>query len=324
MACDTKNAAPSPSRYTASGLLAILFWSTTVGLARSIVEQLGVLTGGACIYLLGGILATGYLLASGKLAAAFRGAPRRYLVGCGLLFVTYTVTLYVAIGGVADRLQVLEIGLINYLWPSLTLLLAVPLLRKKPRALLLPGTAIATVGIFLTVTQAERFSWAAFASNVGANQTPYLLALLAAISWALYSNLSRRWAGDSESGAVAAFMLGTGIVFAALRLVFPEKSSWSTKPVLEVCYLALAVTLAYAFWDVAMRKGDVILVASCSYFTPFLSTLVTCIYLQVTPGRKLWAGCGLIMLGAFVCKRSVIDGPGRSALVPDDSESDVD
>ncbi len=46
------------NRSTISGLLAILFWSSTVAFSWSISEPLGPMTAGAVNYTLGGILAT--------------------------------------------------------------------------------------------------------------------------------------------------------------------------------------------------------------------------------------------------------------------------
>ena len=56
-----------------------------------------------------------------------------------------------------------------------------------------------------------------------------------------------------------------------------------------------------------MRNGDLVLVASSSYFTPLLSTIVSSIYLGVAPGAKLWVGCGLVIAGAVLCKLALKD-----------------
>ena len=56
-----------------------------------------------------------------------------------------------------------------------------------------------------------------------------------------------------------------------------------------------------------MRKGDLPFVAACSYFTPLLSTLVSCTYLQVMPGYELWAGCVVMVIGSLVSWRSLSD-----------------
>jgi drug/metabolite transporter (DMT)-like permease len=69
-----------------------------------------------------------------------------------------------------------------------------------------------------------------------------------------------------------------------------------------------------------MREGDVVLVASCSYLTPFLSTVVSCLYLRVLPGRSLWFGCLLIIAGSFWSWRSVRPPPEVARRAPERDE----
>jgi drug/metabolite transporter (DMT)-like permease len=230
---------------------------------------------------------------------------RTYLFGCGALFVVYMASLYVAIGTAANRLQVLEVGLVNYLWPSLTLVMAVPILRRRTRATLIPGCLLAFVGVLLAAAQAGE-SWQVFAVNLERNWIPYLLAFVAAICWALYSNLTRRWAREAQSGATPLFLLVSGLVLAGLRLSFPEATQWTSRSAVELGYMAVFPTiLAYAFWDTAMRRGNMILVASLSYLTPLLSIIIGSVYLGVGTGWYLWAGCVLVIAGSLVCKLSV-------------------
>jgi drug/metabolite transporter (DMT)-like permease len=86
------------------------------------------------------------------------------------------------------------------------------------------------------------------------------------------------------------FALATGLVFWLGRLFHSEAGAWGARVVAEVALLSLATGLAYVFWDRAMRAGDVMLVASCSYLTPFFSTVVSCLYLDVRPSASLWGG----------------------------------
>jgi drug/metabolite transporter (DMT)-like permease len=234
---------------------------------------------------------------------------RRYVIGCGGLFVLYTVGLFLALGLAADRRQTVEVGLLNYLWPTLTILLALLLLGQRARVGLIPGTLLALCGVYLVLTQGEAVTWSSFAGNMRGNPVAYALAVVAALTWALYSNLTRRWGGQG-GGGVPLFTLATGLVFWLGRLFHPEAEAWSVRVAAEVALLALATGLAYVFWDVAMRTGDAMLVASCSYLTPFLSTVVTCLYLRVRPGLTLWMGCGLIMAGSFLSWRSIRTDPG--------------
>jgi drug/metabolite transporter (DMT)-like permease len=298
---------------TGSGLGAILLWSATFAFARSLSEQIGPVTAGAAAYLIGGCFCLLRLWWSAKPVSRLLHLPRAYLFGCGSLFVLYTAAIYLAVGLAKDRVQVLEIALVNYLWPALTILFSLPLLKKRASLWLLPGTALALAGVFLVMTQGANVSWATFRTHLQSNPVAYALALAAAISWALYSNLARRWSEPESDGAVELFVPATGLVLLALRLLTTEPTGWSLQAVGEVFGLAAITTLAYSLWDLAMRRGNLLLAAACSYFTPWLSTLVSCAYLKVSPSPKLWVGCLLLVAGSLVTWRSVSEQPASGS-----------
>ena len=277
----------------------------TVALARSISEQIGPLTAGAAVYLTAAGFLGAHLVWKERSLRALGVLPRRYVVGCGALFVLYALALFLALGLAADRLQTIEVGLLNYLWPALTILFALALLGQRAGLGLIPGTLLAVCGIFLVLTQDVGVTWQSFSVNIRRNPVAYGLGTFAAIAWALYSNLSRRWGGPDSRGAVPLFCLATGLVFGLLRLLRPEGATWNIRVVAEVAVLALATGVAYVSWDLAMRAGDMVLVAACSYLTPFFSTVVSCLYLRVQPGLSLWVGCGLIIAGSSMSWRSI-------------------
>jgi drug/metabolite transporter (DMT)-like permease len=292
-------------KYTLAGFAAILLWSTAVAFSRSVSESLGPLTAVATIYLTGGVFG---LLAQSRQPdfwPTLRALNRRYLLGCGSLFIIYLASFYLALGRAQTRHQVLEVGLLNYLWPMLTLLFAVPLLKMRARIWLIPGALLATLGAFLALIPDAGFNWISLQQNLHDNFTPYALGLVAAISWALYSVLSRKWGRQIQSGGVFLFMFMTGLVLGAARLVFPETSTWNFRVLLELGYLIIGTNLAYFFWEISMRKGDLALVVSVSWFTPLLSTLVSVLYLGVRAGWKLWIAAGFIVIGAIISKKSV-------------------
>jgi drug/metabolite transporter (DMT)-like permease len=301
---------------TFEGFGAILLWSSTVAVARSLSEKLGPSTGAAAVYTVGSATAVLALLRHRGLLRRIISHPPRYLFGCGLLFVGNMVATYLAIGLAAERQQVLEVGLINYLWPALTLVFSLALLKKKATWTLVPGTLLALGGIFLVLTQGTGISWDSFSNNVTSNPAAYALALTAAISWALYSNLTRRWAGEEEEGAVALFLPATAAAFILMACIFDKPREWDMRCVIEVSFLGLATHLGYVLWDKAMRRGNVVMVAAGSYLTPLFSTIVSCLYLSVVPGLQLWAGCGVLILGSFLSWRAVSDAPATAPVQP--------
>lgn len=293
-----------PSRATAMGVVSILLWSSSVAFIRALSESLGSVGTIVHAYLLGGVaaLVLASLLPGGL--SRFRRLPPKYLWGCGALFVSYTTCYCVAVGLATDRSQVLAVGLVNYLWPSLTLLLSVPILKYRARWLLVPGMLVATAGMVVATTAGSGLSLAGLRASVSANGLAYGLALVGAVTWALYSNLARRWGG--EGGGVPLFILASGLVVLPLRLWLGETSTWSPRVFAELLYMGLFVTVvAYVFWDRAMRKGNVVLVAALSYFTPLLSTVFSAAYLGVVPGPAIWTACALVIVGAALCRLAV-------------------
>lgn len=293
------------NRNTAMGFAAVLLWSTSVALARSIAEKIGPFTSGAAVYLSAGLLLFLGSYCAKKSVKKTHPASNLYRLGCGALFVIYTVSFYLALGISESRLQTLEVGMVNYLWPILSILLALPLLSKKAKPLLIPATLVALVGIFLILAQGEKISIATFTAHIMGNPYAYGFAGVAALSWALYSNLVHRWTDEHQAGAVPQFILATGLVLLILCFLFPEQVTFSKRVVLEVLGLALMTAGGYVFWDRAMRTGNVVLVMAFSYLTPFFSTVVTCLYLGVVPGITLWVGVLLVTLGSFFSWRSI-------------------
>lgn len=301
---ESSNKTPA-RKNTLLGLVAILFWSTTIAFSRSLTEQLGTFTAAALIYILAG--AAGLVLEGFQSGGIRKLAqvPRAYLLVCGGLFVLYITALYLAVGFAATRTQVIVVGLINYLWPALSLVFSIPLLKRRAGPLLPLGILLALAGTWLATT--GNLTPAELLRDRG-SLIPYGLALAAAISWALYSNLSRRMGEENESGAVPIFLLASGLLLGFIRLWVVETTHWSLAAAAELAYMALFPGMfAYILWDIAVRKGEIILVASLSYLTPLLSTLVSALVLALRPGPEIWLSAGLVIAGALVCRKSISD-----------------
>jgi drug/metabolite transporter (DMT)-like permease len=223
------------------------------------------------------------------------------------------LVLYLAVGMAKNRQQVLEVGLLNYLWLPLTILFSLFLLNKKAGPLLFPGALLAIVGIAFVIGQEVSISWASLAGNFADNPPAYSFGLLAAVFWALYSNLTRRWA-EGSGGAVEIFIPATGILLLIFRLFNPEAGSWTIRAGLEVAFLGIVTVVAYILWDRAMRKGDVVLVAAFSYLTPLFSTIVSCLYLGISAGISLWIGCIMIIAGSILSWASISDSKNSQAV----------
>lgn len=99
------------------GLTAVVFWSTNVGLMRSVSESFGTVAGAALIYSVAAIILL-FTVGLPKLSSV----PRTYLLWGSLLFIAYELCFALSIGYAQNGRQAIEVGMINYLWPSFTLL----------------------------------------------------------------------------------------------------------------------------------------------------------------------------------------------------------
>lgn len=291
---------------TIGGFVAVLLWSTTIALARSLSESLGAIGAGAAACLFSGVLASVFSLRTREGRRELSALPKRYLLVCGALFVGYTLLLYLAVGFCRNREEVLIVGLLNYLWPALTLLLSLRLQGGRAGWTLWPATFLALTGIVLVLLPVEALSWSGLKSAMGANPLAYILAVVAAFCWAFYSNLARRWAaGTGSSAGVALFLMVSALLLSLAALFIPENRRLDLPILMETGALGTATFLGYTLWDRAMRNGNLTLVSSFSYLTPLLSTLVSVVYLQIRPGFELWLGCFLLVVGSFLSWRSL-------------------
>ena len=69
--------------------------------------------------------------------------PRRYLIVGSALFVSYEICLSLSLGFAADRAQAIELGIVNYLWPCLTVVFAMLINGQRASAWVVRHRAVA-------------------------------------------------------------------------------------------------------------------------------------------------------------------------------------
>jgi drug/metabolite transporter (DMT)-like permease len=213
-----------------------------------------------------------------------------WLVGVGGLFLYHA--LYFA---AFTRAPPVAVNLITYLWPLLIVIGAglMPGERIAPRHLV--GALSGLLGVVVLTGAGLSFE---------ARYLPgYALALGCAIMWALYSVLSRRYAGVPSDG-VAAFCAGTALLATLAHLllepsVVPDARGW-----LAVALLGLGpVGAAFYLWDHGVKHGDLRLLGTLSYLTPLGSTAVLVLAGRAEASWRLAAACALVVGGALVASR---------------------
>lgn len=277
------------------GILALLLWSTLVGLMRSVTEAFGVEAGTALIFSVG---AVAMLLKDG--VPKVGRMPRAYLFGAGALFVAYDIAFALAIGLSRSAGQALEAGMLNYLWPCLVVVFSIWINKTRMRWWVWPGTALSVVGLYWCVAANSGVDLGGFIGNLLETPAPYVCGLTAAVSWALYCNISVRYSKGANAVplflAVVAVILWAGFFMRGGRLYFP-----GYLPVCQLLFIGVASGLSFSLWEHGIHHGSFILLAVCSYFTPALSMLFAAVWLNAMPPSGYWAGVGLVVLGSLIC-----------------------
>ncbi|WP_175650015.1 aromatic amino acid DMT transporter YddG [Pseudomonas sp. Marseille-P9899] len=279
---------------TVCGLLAILLWSTASGLIRSISEIFGALGGAALIYTLGTLMLLA-LLGRPRL----RSVPRVYLLSGSALFVAYEICLSLALGFANDAQQAIELMVLNYFWPCLTVLLAIFMNGQRARWLIVPGTALALSGI-LWVVSGDGFSLAQIIANVQSNPLSYGLALSCAVTFALYCNVTRRYA-NGQNLVVLFFFLTACLLWIKFAFSGAPLPAFTASNSLELLAAGVAMAGGYALWNLGILRGNLTLLATASYFSPVLSSAFASIWLGAHLSGQFWQGALLVTLGSLIC-----------------------
>ncbi len=280
---------------TLLGLLAIVLWSSTVGLIRSVSEALGPIGGAAVIYSVSALM---LLVLIGF--PSLRTFPRLYLIFGGILFASYEICLALALGYANDRAQAIEIGMVNYLWPSFTILMAVVLNGEKANGWIVPGLLLCLYGIGWIMGGEGGWSLQRIGHNVLTNPLSYGLAFCGAIIWAIYCNATKRWAQGKDG--VTLFFILTAVTLWVQYALSNESGMRVDLPVaLRFMLASAASAVAYWAWNRGIMRGNLMLLATASYFTPVLSSLVAGLVLHTQLTVSFWLGVSMVTAGSLLC-----------------------
>ncbi|MGY2168257.1 aromatic amino acid DMT transporter YddG [Pseudomonas gingeri] len=279
---------------TACGLVAIVLWSTAAGLIRSVSQHFGAIGGAALIYSLGALL---LLLLLGR--PRLRSTPQIYLVLGTALFVTYEICLSLSLGFANSSTQAIQLGVVNYLWPCLTVLLAIVMNGQKARWMIVPGSILALFGI-LWVVSTDGLSLPSIVENVESNPVSYSLALGCAITFALYCNVTRRYAGGQN--LVAFFFIITALILWAKYALSSESlPEFGLRNTLELVAAGVAMAGGYALWNIGILRGNLTLLATASYSAPVLSSAFAALWLGAVLTGQFWQGAVMVTAGSLTC-----------------------
>ncbi|WP_413478140.1 aromatic amino acid DMT transporter YddG [Vibrio hibernica] len=283
------------NKYTFFGIAAILLWSSVTALIRDLSELFSPTGGAAMMYSVSAIF---LMLVMG--VPKIKSYPKRYLIIGGILFVTYEVCLALSLGMANSRYQAMEMAIINYLWPALTILLSVILSRNKVNILVYPSILLAFSGVAWCISGDQGISINILLHNISDNPITYFMAFFAAIIWAIYCVVTQKISHGKN--AITLFFIATAITL-WIKYAFSHEPSFhfTTQSTLTLLLAGIIIGTGYALWNQAMIGGNLILLGTLSYFTPVFSTLFASVYLSISLSASFWQGVILVTLGSLIC-----------------------
>ncbi len=279
---------------TLIGLIAPFMWGASVSLIRTIAENFGIAQGQFLLYI---VAATALFFIVG--VPKFDRIPWQYktigLATANLSSICFCLSLYFSDGGT----QTMEVGMVNYLWPTLTIVFAIFFNGQKARWWIAPGAVLSFCGIYWILGNGH-VDIESFVEHIKLNPVSYILALGSALTWSAFSSMTRAWSkGENLSTVVFFFdILIFGSFWAMGVGGSPEITLFG---VLNVVLGGLAMGFAYAAWTHGMSYGNITVLAIASYFTPVLSCLFASVWIGAELTLSFWQGVAMVVTGSLLC-----------------------
>ena len=270
-------------------LAAVVFWSLAATAFKEALRSVSPW----CVVTSGSIIST-FVLAALLFARKKRLQRSSIREGAllGLLnpFGYYLVLLH-AYNGLPAQIAMA----VNYLWPVVLVLLAIPLLGQRISS---RGFA----GIFLS------FSGVALMSLFGRSTLeipiePLLLAILSTVIWAVYWLLNTRSTGDTNSVLLMCFAFGS-VYLGIYGLLSGESFHGAGEAAPWLLYTGVfEMGITYVMWNTALKKAaSAATVGSLIFLTPFLALLPIALVVREKIAISTVSGLLLVVLGIVMEK----------------------
>lgn len=229
--------------------------------------------------------------------------PLKVMVAGFFGVAVYTVVIALAFG-MADNRDIGQVGLLNYLWPIWTVLLASVLLEEKPKTIpTVMGALLGFAGVVMA-RGTETFM------RPPSALLPHSMALGGGFLWALYCVLLKRWRIPEEQGGTAFHFGVCALIAAVLATIRGEWTGCVFTP--EAVFWVLfggvgPVGLGYYWWEIGIKRGNVHLISLMAYFIPIGAAVLIGLFFKESLSWGLIPGAGMIAAGAWLVRRATND-----------------
>jgi drug/metabolite transporter (DMT)-like permease len=182
-----------------------------------------------------------------------------------------------------------DVTLINYLWPSLIILLAPLLPSERFQLKYLISIVLAFTGITLLLTKGKGL----YALDIHYIKG-YIYAFSGAMAWATYTLSARHYTKQIPE----AIGLYCGIGALGILVTHPHLEGFIMPTLAEAALLVyMGITshnLAYMCWNHGASKGNFKLLSLLAYLSPFICTGTLVMIGAAEPSKTLWTSATLV------------------------------
>lgn len=190
--------------------------------------------------------------------------------------------------------------MVNYLWPTFTMVAAILFNQQKANVFIIPGFAISLLGIGWVLGGEQGFDLPNMWGNIQSNPLSYGLAFVGTLLWAAYCTLTARIA-QGANGITLFFVLVAVVLWIKYFLMGGGGLNFDWSSSVSLVMAAAAMGFGYAAWNVGILHGNVTLLAGASYFIPVLSAFFAALLLSTPLGLSFWYGAFMVCVGSILC-----------------------
>jgi len=253
----------------------LLMWGSLAAISKLLLNRLDSYQVLFFMYGIGVIAFSVIFLFKGQLRSlsAWKFSEIILLLSCGTLTFLYDFFYLKSL----ELIPAVEASMLNYLFPILIVLLAIPIHKEKLNRYKIISIAMGFMGTILLITKGD------LASINFTNLQGDIFAVLAAISWGLFTNLIKKNQKDVLVSTffitIIAFALSVAAMLSSSRFILPQSTD-----LYGVVWLSMSnIVLGFFLYFRALKYSPASLIASFTFFTPF----VTLVFIVLLLGEKL-------------------------------------
>jgi drug/metabolite transporter (DMT)-like permease len=208
------------------------------------------------------------------------------VISCGIFTFLYDFLYLKSL----ELIPAVEASMLNYLFPIFIVVFAIPIHKEKVNRFKILAIVMGFMGTILLITKGN------FANLSFTNIKGDFLAIFAAVSWGLFTNLVKK---NKKDTLISTFIITVVALVLAVggMLVYSHGKLLQMTDFYGVLWLSLSnIVFGFFLYFRALKYSTASLIASFTFFAPF----VTLVFIMILLGERLtWTDCFAAVLILF-------------------------